>query len=111
MSSCPSFSKAFKGSLKSQRHDFHALRSTIRMRCSTLDCKGLGDSPDIDAMQNFCVESFSLSSQSPQWMVALKQHARYSIGARMRFHDEQVGLSSYTSLSALHQSVSRKPVL
>ena len=36
-------------------------------------------STDLHTMQNFCVETFSPSSQCPRWMIALRQHARYSI--------------------------------
>ena len=43
------------------------------MKSYTLDCNGASSSSDLDAMQNFCVETFSPSSQCPRWMVALRQ--------------------------------------
>ena len=62
-----------------QRQTTQALWRPIRMKSYTLDCNGSGCSSDVDAMQNFCVDTFSPSSQCPRWMIALRQHARYSI--------------------------------
>ena len=79
---CPSlsFSKFPRAEMfLNQRQATQALRRPIRMKIHTLDCNGSGCSSDLDAMQNFCGDTFSPSSQCPRWMVTLRQHARYSI--------------------------------